>query len=288
MVVQDGMFSLEVVDAQSRCKCREQPEHPSMSTTLVEVDPHAHYYLRLQVGNNDMSCDPNRAFLFYIHINDTYIGYRQCLSAQRGSVDVGLHSFSEGGIITGTQEPIRFEEVTLLEIGNNNNMHMMMMPDDKIQNKTYHPDVLQVGTITVKIYEAMMDHRSTFGFSAFGNNVTGEEAYQPGQFRGAIQVRCCCSAEAGRSLLRPDEVETFQRLFMKRSNDRANHPTHYSGDDNLQNNLNYSNDTNAMMANPYQQEQPYAKRMRTSTGAAAMSMMMEAPPPQQQPPFSLA
>ena len=214
MVVHQGAFSVEIVDTYHRQKCPEHPNNNSSSSnnnskpTLVHVNPRADYYVRLQiVGGND----PDRVFLFYVNVNGVYIRHKQILSGRHGYVDVGLPLASPyatrtvSGANNNSSDPIQFQEATLSAKAQTSRL---------IQEVPFHTDRVLMGTVTVKIYEGVKERHS----SAFGNNYYGENAYEPGNYVGMVNLDCCASPEDGRSFLSTEEAALLDRALMKRSN----------------------------------------------------------------------
>lgn len=191
MIIEGGCFSLEVVEAVSRTTCQENTE-PSSGEIFCQVDPRAHYLVRLRVGQQNSMVQDNRVFLAYVNVNDEYVGYRQCLSQREGYQDVGMIS-----TIIGVNEPIRFQQAKLLENGGQ-----------------IHSNILHMGKVTVKIYEGICDRRQQ---SAFGNNVMGNQAYQPGQYINSMTIHCCATPEAGHSFLNPVDADKLKKAMLKRS-----------------------------------------------------------------------
>jgi len=189
MIIEGGYFSLEVVEAVSRTKCHENTE-PTSGEIFVQVDPKAHYLVRIRVLGVPAIND-NRVFLAYVNVNDEYVGYRQCLSLGEGYMDFGLIS-----TMIGVNEPIRFQEAKLLENGGQ-----------------FHSNILHMGKVTVKIFEGICDRRQ----SAFGNNAFGNHAYQPGQFMDTMTIHCCATPEAGHVFLSPVDAERLKKALLKRS-----------------------------------------------------------------------
>lgn len=201
MRIQGGCLSLEVVEAVSQQKCPENIE-PSSGETFVQVDPKAHYMVRMSINGGG---DPNRVFLSYVNINEEYVGYRQCLSQREGFQDVSVCS-----TIVGVNKPIRFQEAKLLETGNGH----------------FHSNILHVGKVTVKIYEGLCERRAP---SAFGNNVAGSQQYQPGRFVESLTIHCCSTPEAGHSYLNMVDADRLKKALLKRSTstDHCEGPANY-------------------------------------------------------------
>ena len=187
MRLQGGFFTLDVVEAVSSQKCHENTE-PSSGEVFVQVDPKAHYMVRLSVNDGG---DPERVFLTYVNVNEEYIGYRQCLSQREGFQDIGMCS-----TIVGVNKPIRFQEAKLLETGNGN----------------FHSNILHMGKVTVKIYEGLCDRRQ----SAFGNNVFGNQSYQPGRFLESLTIHCCATPEDGMPYLNMVDADRLKKALLKR------------------------------------------------------------------------
>merc|ERR1712232_1083799 len=188
MIDRHSGLSLEVLDAVSRKKCQENTDQSS-GEEFVQVDPKAHYMVRLSVvGPND-----GRVFIMYLSVNDEYIGYRQCLSHNEGFWDVNLCS-----TMIGINEPIRFQKAKLLPTG---------------YLAEVHSNILHMGKVTVKVYEGICDRRT----SAFGNNCNGPSAYQPGNFLGSQTMHCCATPEAGHSFLTPVDAERLKKALLKRT-----------------------------------------------------------------------
>jgi hypothetical protein len=191
MRLNGGFLTLEVVNGVSQHVCPENVE-PSSGEFFVQVDPRAHYLVRLKVNEGG---DSSRVFLAYTNINEEYIGYRQCLSQREGFQDISTCS-----TIVGINQPIRFQQATLL--GGENN---------------FHSDILHMGKVTVKIYEGICDHRQ----SAFGNNAFGNLSYQPGRFLESLTIHCCATPEMGHPYLNPVDQERLKRALMKRNSGSA-------------------------------------------------------------------
>ena len=220
MVVHQGAFSVEIVDTYHRQKCTEHPNNNNNNnsssssggseTTLVHVNPRADYYVRLQIVGGD---DPDRVFLLYVNVNGVYIRHKQILSGRHGYIDVGLPSASPYATTTvsGTNnnshinDPIQFQEAKLSAKAHTSRL---------IEEVPFHTDRVLMGTVTVKIYEGVKERHS----SAFGNNYYGENAYEPGNYVGMVNLDCCASPEEGRTFLSMDEAALLDRALMKRSN----------------------------------------------------------------------
>ncbi|CAB9507891.1 expressed unknown protein [Seminavis robusta] len=228
MVNHRGKFSVELVEQHGRLQCPEDIE-PASGQAFARVDPEGDYLVRVQVLN---AVDADRKFLFYVHINDLYIGHRQCLSQRDGLVDVGLLNFSDSGVLIGTNEPMRFHEARLLEKGATSINYLSdsaSMDDDSNDPSAVpiHTDILHMGKVTVKIYEGVMERRS----SAFGNNLCGDEAYQPGLFVQSINLHCATTADLGISYLISEDRERFRKAESKRSFDYDDSPTNHHSND---------------------------------------------------------
>ena len=103
MVLQQGLFSLELVEAYRRIKCPEQTE-PVSGQVFAHVNPDSDYLVRLSVVGG---VDQTRKYLFYVNVNDLYIGHRQVLSQRDSFLDVGLFAFNDCGTLIGANQPIR-------------------------------------------------------------------------------------------------------------------------------------------------------------------------------------
>lgn len=200
MVVHGGVFSIEIVDAYHRQKC---PEHtdPASGETISQVDPRVGYYVRMQIVGGD---DPDRVYLWYCNVNDSYIRHKQILSRNRGYLDVGLMSYTDG-TLTGTSEPIQFQQATLMPKNTTSR--------SLIEEAAFYTDMVHMGKVTVKIYEGVKERH----YSSFGNNCDGDEAYQPGTFVDQVIVHCCSTPEDGHVFLAIEDAEALKKALMKRT-----------------------------------------------------------------------
>ena len=198
MVVQQGAFSLEIVDAYDRQKCQEHTGPASLGgggEVIVQVDPRADHYIRLQVVGGG---DPDRVFLFYINVNDVYIRHKQILSGRKGPLDVGLPSYSNSSM----HDPIQFQDATLLPKSKTSRL---------IDEVPFHTNMIHMGKVTVKIYEGVLERPS----SAFGNHCSANY-YQPGKYVDMISVHCCSTPEDGLAFLAMEDAELLKKACMKR------------------------------------------------------------------------
>ena len=216
VVSQHNAFSVDVVDSYHRRRSRELPSPYAADETLVEVDPNEEYLIRLQVlpGNNSSNnsnnnVDPDRVFLFYVSIDDVYLGYRQCVSQRSGFVNVGLFNFSNG-VMTGTDQAVQFREAKLL---------LRQGSCISASDYPFDTDLLQMGKITVKIYAGIYDGSSSI--AAFSGQQQPQQklqadAYQPGQYLDTITIRCCTCFELGYQFLSMEDYQQIQQARNKR------------------------------------------------------------------------
>lgn len=183
-----GFVTLEVVNGVTQQVCGENIE-PSSGEFFVQVDPRVHYLTRLRVNPGQ---DPNRIFIAYTSINGTFVGCRQILSQRPGFRDTSMSS-----TIVGINQPIRFQQATL--VGSENN---------------FHSNILHMGKVTVKIYEGIFDRRQT----AFGNNADPALSCQVGNFLECMTIHCCSTPEMGLPFLNGPDQERLKRALMKRTN----------------------------------------------------------------------
>ena len=85
--------------------------------------------------------------------------------------------------------------------------------NDKGMSVPFHTNLLHMGKITVKVYESVMDRRA----SAFGNNATGDGAYQPGLYVGTITLHCATTPELGMAYLTMTDRDRLRKVLQKRS-----------------------------------------------------------------------
>jgi hypothetical protein len=258
MVIQRGLFSLELVEAYRRYKCPEQVESGS-GEAYAQVIPDSDYFVRLSVVDGEKG-DPSRKFLFYVNVNDLYIGHRQVLSQSDSFVDVGLFAFNDFGTLIGTNQPMRFQEARLLGMGDTKfhliNSCPMNNDNDNDPSMLFHTNLLHMGKITVKVYEGVLDRRA----SAFGNNASGDEAYQPGLYVDTITLHCATTPELGITYLTMPDRERLRKALMKR-------PAEF-----------WEENTPTTAGQQRDQHRPSLKRMRTENGFVAVMQQAKSAP----------